>query len=149
LKTKQPCQTCILLLGELMYLLIYNNYNSPAVPPSAEGSFSHRVGLNMWVNPSTWSESNVVIQDQWVLAARARPCTARTRLIGLIATPNGALRAPHLRPSRFAASYLTQKNLFNLSNLGRPRQGLFSFHRTTGAMKYEVHLPHAPPSQLR
>ncbi len=28
------------------------------------------------------------------LAARARPCAARTRLFGLIATPNGALRAP-------------------------------------------------------
>jgi hypothetical protein len=45
----------------------------------------------------------------------------------------------------FAASYLTPKNLFYLLNLGRPRQGLFSFHRTTEAMKCEVHLPPAPP----
>jgi hypothetical protein len=29
----------------------------------------------------------------WVLAARARPCAARTRLFQLIATPNMALRA--------------------------------------------------------
>ncbi len=43
----------------------------------------------------------VVIEDQWVLAARARPCAARTRLFGFINMPNGALRAPpppHPRP---------------------------------------------------
>ena len=28
------------------------------------------------------------------MAVRARPCDARTRLFGLIKTPNGALRAP-------------------------------------------------------
>jgi hypothetical protein len=30
----------------------------------------------------------------WILAARERPCAARTRLFVFIATPNGALRAP-------------------------------------------------------
>ncbi len=40
----------------------------------------------------------------------------------------------------FAVSYLTPKNVLNLSNLGCPRQGPFSFHRNT-----EVHLPPASP----
>jgi hypothetical protein len=46
----------------------------------------------------------------------------------------GAARPPAHRS--FAASYLTHKNILNLSNLGHPRQGLFSFNRTTEAMKY-------------
>ncbi len=86
--------------------------------------------------------------NQWVLAASARPCAARTRLLGLIATPNGALRAPPppLPAHRsFAVSYFTPKNILYLSNLGRPRQGPFSFHRNTEAMKYEIHLPPASP----
>ncbi len=69
--------------------------------------------------------------NEWVLAARTRPCAARTRLIGLIATPNG--RAPAHRS--FAASCSTPKTKWNLSNSGRPRHGLFSFHWTTEAMK--------------
>jgi hypothetical protein len=53
---------------------------------------------------------------------------------------------PHLPAHRsFAVSYFTPKNILNLSNLGRPRQGPFSFHRNTEAMKYEVHLPPASP----
>jgi hypothetical protein len=39
----------------------------------------------------------------------------------------------------FGASYSTPKNIYNLSNLGRPRQGLFSFHWTTE--KYEDPCP--------
>jgi hypothetical protein len=73
------------------------------------------------------------------LASRARPCAARTRLFGFIATPNGALRAPPSPP--IAASYSTPKNIYNLLNLGRPRQGLFSFHWTPEAMKYDVLCP--------
>jgi hypothetical protein len=43
---------------------------------------------------------------------------------------------PLPRPSRsFAASYSTPENIYILSNLGRPRQGLFSIHWTTEAMK--------------
>ncbi len=45
----------------------------------------------------------------------------------------------------FAVSYFTPQKILNLSNLGRPRQGPFSFHRNTDAMKYEVHLPPASP----
>jgi hypothetical protein len=57
-----------------------------------------------------------------------------------------ALRAPVPRQmGRCAVSYLTPKNILNLSNLGRPRQGPFSFHRNTEAMEYEVHLPPASP----
>jgi hypothetical protein len=41
----------------------------------------------------------------------------------------------------FAAYYSTPKNKQNLSNLGRPHTGLFSFHGTTEAMKYEVPCP--------
>ncbi len=32
--------------------------------------------------------------NKWVLAARARPCAARTRHFDLISNINGALRAP-------------------------------------------------------
>ncbi len=50
-----------------------------------------------------------------------------------------ALRAPVPRQmGRCAVSYLTPKNILNLSNLGRPSQGPFSFHRNTEAIKYEV-----------
>jgi hypothetical protein len=43
--------------------------------------------------------------ERWcgILAARARPCAARTRLFGFIATPNGALRTP--RPSQLRWSF--------------------------------------------
>jgi hypothetical protein len=71
------------------------------------------------------------------LASRARPCAARNRLFGFIATPNGALRGPPAHRS-FAASYSTPKNIYNLSNLGCPRPGLLSFQWATEAMKYEV-----------
>ena len=63
----------------------------------------------------------------------------------LINTQNGALSASRPAYSSFAVSYFTPKNILNLSNLGRPRQGPFSFHRNTEAMKYEVHLPPASP----
>jgi hypothetical protein len=58
-----------------------------------------------------------------------------------------ALRAPPPLTAHcsFAVSYLTPINILNLSNLGRPCQGPFSFHRNTEAMKYEVHLPPASP----
>ncbi len=59
-----------------------------------------------------------------------------------IATLNGALRAPHAHRS-FAASYSTPKNIYNLSNLGRQRQGFFSFHWTTEAMKYATIRPNS------
>jgi hypothetical protein len=68
------------------------------------------------------------------LASRARPCATRTRLFGDIASPNGALRAP--RPSQLRCLLFDPQNILNLSNLGRPRQGLYSFNRTTEAMKY-------------
>jgi hypothetical protein len=42
------------------------------------------------------------------LAARARPCAARTRLFGLINTPKGALRAP--RPSQLRCFIFIPKN---------------------------------------
>jgi hypothetical protein len=42
----------------------------------------------------------------WALAARARPCAARTRLFGRINTPNGALRTHR----SFAASYSSPQN---------------------------------------
>jgi hypothetical protein len=46
-----------------------------------------------------------IILYKWVLAARARPCAARTRLFGLINMLNGALHAP----PAIAASLLPQK----------------------------------------
>jgi hypothetical protein len=75
---------------------------------------------------------------------RARALRA-TVLLGSLPRQTGRY-APLIYAHRsFAASYLTPKILLNLSNLGRPRQGLFSFHRNTEAMKYEVHLHPAPP----
>jgi hypothetical protein len=75
------------------------------------------------------------------LAARARPCAARTRLFGLITKPNGALRAP----PPIAASLLLFRSpkidKKKLSNSGRPRDRLFSIQWTTEAMKYEVLCP--------
>jgi hypothetical protein len=79
------------------------------------------------------------------LAARARPCAARTRLFGLLPRQTARCAPPLPAHRSFAASYLTPKNILNLSNLGPPRQGPFSFHRNTEAMKYEVHLPPASP----
>ncbi len=52
--------------------------------------------------PSKTLAATVLSLYQWVLASRARPCAARTRLFGLIATPNGTLRAPPAHRS-FAA----------------------------------------------
>jgi hypothetical protein len=49
--------------------------------------------------------------------------------------------APPPAHRSFAAYYLTPKIKQNLSNLGRPHPGLFSFHGTTEAMKYEVPCP--------
>ena len=49
--------------------------------------------------------------------------------------------APPLADLSFAAYYSTPKDKQNLSNWGRPHQGLFSFHWTTEAMKYEVRAP--------
>ncbi len=77
---------------------------------------------------------------------RARALRAPS-FLGSLPRQTGRCAPPAHRS--FAASYLTQKNILNLSNLGRPRQGLFSFHRTTEAMKYEVPCPSPRPSQLR
>ncbi len=98
------------------------SYLSICSPPSRNPSFP-LLGQFDYLN----------IKNQWVLAARARPCAARTCLFELIATPNRALRAPLPAHRSFAVSYLTPKNILNLSNLGRPRQGPFSFHRNTEA----------------
>jgi len=43
------------------------------------------------------------------------------------------------------ASYSIISLRYNLSNLGSPRQGLFSFHWTTEVVKYEVPCPPPPP----
>ncbi len=55
------------------------------------------------------------------MAARARPCAARTRLFGLINTPNGPLRAP--RPSQLCCSPKNKKifQKHNASFLARTR----------------------------
>ncbi len=52
---------------------------------------------------STSSGRTGMRKMMWILAARARPCAARTRLFGFIATPNGALRTP--RPSQLRWSF--------------------------------------------
>ncbi len=56
------------------------------------------------------------------MAARARPCAARTRLFGLGITPNGALRAPP-RPSQLRCFPKNKKSTIsknkNLSLLAR------------------------------
>ncbi len=60
--------------------------------------------------------SKKIFPNSWVLASRARPCAARTRLFGLITTPNGALRAP--RPSQLRCSPQNKKiNYFQKQNV--------------------------------
>ena len=59
------------------------------------------------------------------MAARARPCAARTRLFELIATPIGALRAPPHRS--FAASYSTPQKYIKSIELGPPTSRAFFF----------------------
>ncbi len=78
---------------------------------------------------------------QWVLAARARPCAARTRLFGLIATPNGALRA---QPPIAASLFLIRppKIYIKYIELGPPMSKGFFFpldHRG-----YEIGGPLSP-----
>jgi hypothetical protein len=85
------------------------------------------------------------------LAARARPCAARTRLFGLIKTPHWALRPP---PQPIAASLLLIQPS-KLNKIYRTRAARmkgfpeikcdFSFHWTTEAVKYEVTCPPNPP----
>ena len=55
--------------------------------------------------------------------------------------------APLAAHRSFAASYSALKNIYNLSNLGRPRQGLFSFHWTTEAMRSPAPRP-APSGNI-
>jgi hypothetical protein len=64
---------------------------------------------------------------------RARALRAPVFLGSLTRQTGRCAPTPNAQHS-FAASYSTPKNIYNLSNLGRPRQGLFSFHWTTEAM---------------
>ena len=75
---------------------------------------------------------------------RARALRAPV-FLGSLPRQTGRCAPPLPAHRSFAVSYFTPKNILNLSNLGRPRQGPFSFHRNTEAMKYEVHLPPASP----
>jgi hypothetical protein len=70
---------------------------------------------------------------------RARALRAPVFLSSL--PPQTGRCAPPPAHRSFAASYSTPKNIYNLSNLGRPHQELFSFHWTTEAMKNEDPCP--------
>ncbi len=59
------------------------------------------------------------------MAARARPCAARTRLFELIATPNGALRAPPPRPSQLRC-FLFEPEKY-IKSIGPPTSRAFFF----------------------
>ena len=72
---------------------------------------------------------------------RARALRAPV-FLGSLPRQTGRCATPAHRS--FADSYSTPKNIYNLSNLGRPRPGLLSFQWNTEAMKYEVPSP-APP----
>jgi hypothetical protein len=88
----------------------------------------------------------VLYCNKWVLAARARPCAARTRLFELIATKNRALRAtPPLHPSQLRCfSFDTQKYIKSIE-LGPPTSKAFFYPldhmQTAEAVKYEVPCP--------
>jgi hypothetical protein len=61
------------------------------------------------------------------LAARARPCAARTRLFGLINVPNGALRGPPPPPPPGGGGgFGTTKNIKSVE-LGPPTSRAFFF----------------------
>jgi hypothetical protein len=72
------------------------------------------------------------------LAARARPCAARTRLLGFIATPNGALRAP-TPPSQLRCFLFDPQKYLHSIKLGTPTSRAFFYpldHRG-----YEIRSP--------
>ncbi len=73
---------------------------------------------------------------------RARPCAARTRLFGLIATPNGALRDPHLRPSQLRCFLFDPKKFIKSVELGSPTSRAFFFPQDHRG--YETWGPPAP-----
>jgi hypothetical protein len=73
---------------------------------------------------------------------RARELRAQV-FLGSLPRQSGRCAPPPAHRS-FAASYSTPKNIYNLSNLGRPRPGLLSFQWTTEAVIYKVPSP-APP----
>ncbi len=75
---------------------------------------------------------------------RARALRAPV-FLGSLPCQTGRCAPPLPAHCSFAVSYFTPKNILNLSNLGSPCQGPFSFHRNTEAMKYEVNLPPASP----
>jgi hypothetical protein len=87
------------------------------------------------------------------LASRARPCAARTRLFGFIATPNGALRAPSSAHRRFAASYSTPKKYLHSIELGPPTSRAFFYpldHRgyEIGSPLGSNYVPMRPDAQI-
>jgi hypothetical protein len=76
------------------------------------------------------------------LAARARPCAARTRLFELIARQNRALRAHPPCPSQLRCFSFDPQKYVKFIELGLPTSKAFFFPldymQTEEAMKYEV-----------
>ncbi len=81
------------------------------------------------------------------LVGFGRAC-AHPSFLGELPRQTGRCAPPPAHRS-FAASCSTPKNIYNLSNLRRSRQWLFSFHWTPEAMKYDVPCPLPCPLQLR
>jgi hypothetical protein len=75
------------------------------------------------------TKANILLTSGFWPPVRARALRAPVFFNSL---PSQTGRCAPLAAHRsFAASYSALKNIYNLSNLGRPRQGLFSFHWTT------------------
>ncbi len=140
-----------MLLNKVIFFMLYSTARCPLYSRARWGGG----GAGGW--PLS-TGPNIYI-DQWVLAARARPCAARTRLLELIAMPNGRC-APHppiaaslllIRPPKINKIHETRaarvkgfpenKCFSSSSNLGLPHQGLCSFHWTTQAMKQQAPCP--------
>jgi hypothetical protein len=73
--------------------------------------------------------------------ARARPCAARPRLFGLIATPNGALRTPP-RPSQLRCFLFYSQKYIKSVELWLPTLRAFFFPQEH--IGYEILGPPAP-----
>jgi hypothetical protein len=88
---------------------------------------------------STSSGRTGMRKMMWILAARARPCAARTRLFGFIAMPNGALRAP--RPSQLRCFLLDPQKYLQSIELGPPTSRAFFFPQRLWNMRSPAPAP--------
>jgi hypothetical protein len=96
--------------------------------------------------PQEAGHKNIRVTSGFWPRVRARALRAPVFLSSL-PPPNRALHAPPPRPSQLHCFLFDPQKYINLSNFGRPRQGLFSFHCTAEAMRSPAPRP-APSGNI-